>query len=88
VSSSSFLTPTVDEAQVAVRRWITLQAEPLGSAVARGEPAAVEVLRFAEMETAVPSGRLDRGTARLAVAKDHIEEDDIIALLEPLTPLA
>jgi ankyrin repeat protein len=43
----------------------------LADAVARREPAAVEVLRFAEMESEVQSDRLDLESARLAVAKDH-----------------
>jgi hypothetical protein len=43
----------------------------LADAVARREPAALEILRFAEMDTDVQSDRLDLETARLAVAKDH-----------------
>jgi hypothetical protein len=54
-----------------VLQWIALQAELLGDAVARGEAAAAEVLRFAEVEVGVEGGRLDADTARLAVAKDH-----------------
>jgi hypothetical protein len=43
----------------------------LADAVARREPAAVEILHFAEMDAEVPTDRLDLEMARLAVAKDH-----------------
>jgi hypothetical protein len=65
------LTPAVDGTRVPVRQWVALQAELLADAVARGEPGAVEVLRFAELDAEVQGGRLDIDTARLAVARDH-----------------
>jgi hypothetical protein len=70
VASSVFLTPPVDVVDVPVRHWIELQAELFAAAVARGEPAAVEVLR-ARVDAEVQGGLLDLDTARLAVAKDH-----------------
>jgi hypothetical protein len=75
VARSSFLTPAVDGPYVAVRQWITLQAEMLVSAGARGEDAAVEVLRFAELEAKADDHGLDIETARLAVARDHWYRD-------------
>jgi hypothetical protein len=71
VASSSFLTPAVDLPRVPVRRWTELQAQILVSAAARGEPAAVDVLRFAGLEADAQNTRLDLETAQLAVAKDH-----------------
>lgn len=61
------LTPTVEETEVEVARWLGLQAELLLAAVARGEWAAGEVLRFSGV---APDG-LDLDGARLAVAKNH-----------------
>lgn len=71
MAGSFFLTPRVNKPYVAVQQWIALQAEMLASAAARGEPAAVEILRFAELEAQAPNARLDLDTARLAVANDH-----------------
>lgn len=68
---SDFLTPSVVGPVVSVRQWITIQAELLREAIARGDPAAAEVLRFAEVVSDVQGGHLDRDTARLAIAKDH-----------------
>jgi hypothetical protein len=71
VPTSGWLTPNVDGTEVPVHRWIVAQAELLSDAVARGEPAAGEVLRFAGVVPEEHAGALDLDTARLAVAKDH-----------------
>jgi ankyrin repeat protein len=63
--------PSVDGPYVAVRQWITLQAQALATAIARGEPAALAVLRLAEMQAELENDRLDLDQLRLAVAKDH-----------------
>ncbi|MBO0831773.1 MAG: hypothetical protein J2P29_07365 [Actinobacteria bacterium] len=72
---SSLLTPRVDERYVDVSQWIALQAEMLATAAAHGEPAANEVLRFAELEAMAQNAQLDLVTARLAIAKDHWYRD-------------
>lgn len=69
--TSSFLAPVVDEIHVPLRQWLTLQAELLIAAVARGEPGAADVLRFAGVDGGLQGLGLDLDTARLAVAKDH-----------------
>lgn len=71
VARSFFLTPRTDEPHIAVRQWIALQAEVLAGAVARGEPAAFDVLRYVGLEAAAQNARLDLDTAGLAVAKNH-----------------
>jgi ankyrin repeat protein len=74
---TGFLTPTVEERKVPVDRWIALQAELLRDAVGRGVPAAVAVVRFADLLPEAPGGdvdgarALDLDAARLAIAKDH-----------------
>ncbi len=76
-----FLTPTVEEPKVPVRRWIVLQAELLRDAASRGVPAATAVLRFAGLMPDAPGGHadldrvLDVDSARLAIAKDHWYRD-------------
>jgi ankyrin repeat protein len=75
VASSAFLTPAVDGPEVPVLEWVALQAELLTAAVARAEPGAPEVLRFAEVDANLDGARLDLDTARLAVAKDHSYAD-------------
>lgn len=78
MATPGLLTPSVDEVTVPVPRWISLQAELLRNAVADGEPAAMEVLRFAGVtDAAVP---LSIETARLAAAKDHWYSDWVDAL--------
>jgi len=69
--NSAFLAPVVDETRVPLRRWVALQAELLVAAVARGEPGAADVLRFAGVHAELEGRSLDLDTARLAVAKDH-----------------
>jgi ankyrin repeat protein len=61
----------VDGTEVPVQQWIVLQAELLRDAVAHGDPAATDVLRFAGMLPDAQGGHLDRDTARQAIAKDH-----------------
>jgi hypothetical protein len=75
------LTPAVDDTRVSVTQWVTLQADLLVDAVARAEPGAIEVLRFAEVDARVQSARLDLETARLAVAKNHWYADWADALV-------
>jgi hypothetical protein len=69
VPTPGFLTPTADGTEVPVQQWIGLQVELLRDAVARGEPAAAEVLRFAGVVADTADLGLD--AARLAIAKDH-----------------
>jgi hypothetical protein len=71
VATFGFLTPMVDGPEVSVQHWIALQAKLLRDAVARGDPAAVEVLRFADLVGDVQGTRLDPDTAQVAIAKDH-----------------
>jgi hypothetical protein len=65
------LTPNLDGPAVPVGQWIAAQAELLRDAVARGEPAAGEVLRFAGVVPQAHGAAPDPDTARLAIAKDH-----------------
>lgn len=53
--------------EVPVQQWIVRQTELLRDAVARGDSAAIEILRFA----CVHGGDLDVDRARLAIARDH-----------------
>jgi hypothetical protein len=71
VPTPGLLTPTVDGTEVPVRHWIARQAELLRDAVARGDPGATDVLRFAGVEPEAPGSRLGLDAARLAIAKDH-----------------
>jgi hypothetical protein len=71
VPTAGFLVPAVQTATVPVERWLSLQADLLRDAVISGEPAAIEVLRFAGMPTTPVSVTLDIDAAHLAVAKDH-----------------
>jgi hypothetical protein len=71
VLTSGFLTPRVDGTEVPVRHWIVVQAELLRDAVARGDRAAADVLRFADVVPDAQGGHLDVGRAQLAIAKDH-----------------
>src|SRR5882757_4058023 len=50
---------------------IVLQTELLRDSVAHGEPAATDVLRFADVQ----GGHLDPDKARQAIAKDHCYTD-------------
>lgn len=78
MTALDFLTPQVDAAEVPVQEWITRQAQLLRDAVARGDRAATDVLRFADT---TPTAVLDADTARLAIAKDHWYADwaDVLA---------
>jgi hypothetical protein len=71
----------VEGAEVPVQQWIVLQAELLRDAVARGDRAATDVLRFADVQLDAQDGHLDGDTARLAIAKDHWYADwaDVLA---------
>jgi hypothetical protein len=81
VPSVGFLTPTVASGVVAVEEWIDLQAALLRDAVRRGHPAAIEVLRFADVAPPAAGASLDMDRARLAIAKDHWYADwaDVLA---------
>jgi hypothetical protein len=50
---------------------MSLQAELLRAALVNGEPAAIEVLRFAGVATGTLGPTLDADGARLTVARDH-----------------
>jgi len=71
VATFGFLTPIVNRPEVSVQHWITLQAELLCDAVGRGDPAAFEVLRFAEVADDAQGSRLDPDVAQVAIGKDH-----------------
>lgn len=73
--TSGFLTPRVDETELPVQQWINLQAELLRDAVARGDQAATEVLRFANVTPDAQGGHIDVESSRLAIAKDHWYSD-------------
>jgi hypothetical protein len=60
VETFGFLTPIVDGPEVSVEHWIVLQTELLRDAFQRGDPAAVEVLRFADVVANAPRNRLDQ----------------------------
>ena len=100
-----------------VQQWIVLQAELLRDAVARGDRAAADVLRFADVVPDAQGGHLDLDALIWAAAHDrrpvveflltkgpdlrvtepcfhatalgaarYLGNDEMAALLEPLTP--
>ena len=69
--TSGFLTPKVDGTEVPVQQWIVLQVELLRDAVAHGDPAATDVLRFTDVLPDAQGGHLDLDKARQAIARDH-----------------